>query len=385
MVVARAVRRRPRTVRSRFLDPRGIVGSEGLRCSPSGTRRENRVPDRTPDSRAEQRKLVRWYRKVGRACIDFDPELAAHMSTAEVARDLDVLRGVLGDDRLNYVGASYGTAIGAHYADQFPDRVGRVVLDAAVDPTLPESEFAGMQARGHRKVLRAYLRDCVSRRCPLGSTAQEAMATLRGYLSKLDAKPARLAGGATVTEGDARAAIQAALASGGWPGLTKALSSALDGDAAALRKLAATWYGAPPSAVRSLEGVVTLCSDSRERLDVHDVRKLADRYRRISPVFGEQFAWAQVPCGQWPVEPPSSKPADLDGAGADPILVIGSHGDPITPHRHAVALANQLDSGALLTARTYGHTTYPGRDRCVDRNVDRYLLEDFAPADGLEC
>lgn len=307
------------------------------------------------------------------------------MSSADIARDLDILRGVVGDDRLNYVGVSYGTVIGAHYADPFPDRVGRVVLDSAVDTARPESVLARSEVRGHRMVLRAYIRDCLRRGCPLGATEQKAIARLQGLLSSLDAKPPAVGDRATLTENNARDAIEYGLASGAWDRLTKALRTALHGDATGLYKLAVGWYGVDPSsAPLTLEGNVTVCSDSDERLGVADVRKLADEFRNVSPVFGDLFAWAQASCGQWPIDPPSDE-ADLDGAGADPIVVAGSRGDPVTPYQQSVAVAEQLESAVLLTARTYAHGTYPGRSRCIDGRVDAYLLEGEAPDDGVTC
>ncbi len=366
-------------------DTRGTAGSEGLRCVSSGTRQGFRTPDRTPDSKAEEQKLVGWYRQIGRACIERAPDLTKNMSSADIARDLEVLRGVFGDDRMNYVGVSYGTVIGAHYADLFPDRVGRVVLDSAVDTTRTRSELVESDVRAHRMVLRAYLRDCVRQGCPLGSTAQQAKAKLQQFLSSLDAKPLVVDGHAKLTENHARDAIEYALSSGDWPSLTKALRGALQGNAGALYKLAVGQYGVDPSrGPLSLEGRVTECSDRGGRLDVDAIRELAADSRRVSPVFGQYFAWAQVPCGQWPVEAPS-EPADLDGAGADPIVVTGSRGDPITPYENSAAVAERLESAVLLTERTYAHGTYPGTSRCIDARVDAYLVEGEVPDDGHEC
>ena len=175
------------------------------------------------------------------------------------------------------------------------------------------------------------------------------------------------------------------MSSGDWLNLTKSLRGALQGNAAALYKLAVGQYGVDPSrGPLSLEGRVTECSDRGGRLDVDAIRELAADSHRVSPVFGRYFAWAQVPCGQWPVEAPS-EPADLDGAGADPIVVTGSRGDPITPYENSAAVAERLESAVLLTERTYAHGTYPGTSRCVDARVDAYLVEGKVPDDGHEC
>lgn len=380
-------RRLPGEVRERYdvvgFDPRGIADSEGLQCTLSEDPRQFRGRDYSPDTAAERRALVRTYEVAGQGCVESDPELARHMSTPEVARDLDVLRTAVGDDALTYVGFSYGTKIGAHYADQFPDRVGRMVLDGGVDPTLNETESTLDQARGYQRVLRGYLADCVRRGCPLGDTVPGIERRIDRFLAKLDAAPA---GRKRLTESQALYGLENGLVqSGAWGALTRALKSAFAGDGTRLQRLGegAYAYSLPPTP-SSYAGAATTCLDGPDRPSLEQVRRSVRRFERASPVFGRLHAWQQAMCTVWPVEGAREAP-EVDGRGADPILVIGSLGDPATPYRQSVALAEQLASGVLLRSRTYGHTVYLQGSRCVDRIVDAYLVDGDLPDTPPTC
>lgn len=376
-------------VRDRFdiigFDPRGIGGSDGLGCTAGADPRSFLAPDFTPDSASEESALVGWARHVGRECVDWDGDLVRHMSSIEVARDLDIMRSVVGDDRLHFVGASYGTVIGADYAELFPDRVGRLVLDSAVDPTRTQSDLDLDRARGHERALRGYLRYCVRQQCPMGDSVPEAIAGVRRLVSDTDADPLGAGVRGRLTENAARAAFEYGLAASAWPALTKALRSAVDGDGGPLRRMARTWFGyAAPGDDLIAQGAATLCLDSRERLSLGEIRRLSGRLGDTSPVFGEFFAWSEVICSVWPVDPTAER-LDIDGAGADPIMVVGSVGDPITTYRQSVALADQLESGFLVTRQRYGHGAYAVGDRCVDGIVDAYLLGGGVPQGDTTC
>ncbi|HEY6738065.1 MAG TPA: alpha/beta fold hydrolase, partial [Actinopolymorphaceae bacterium] len=164
-------------------DPRGVAGSAPVECVSDREMDAFLAADASPDNPREKRELLALAEKFAKGCAEHTGELLAHVSTENVVRDLDVLRGALGDEQLNYMGASYGTYVGSLYADRFPQRVGRMVLDAGLDPELSAKDLGLGQAQGFELALDSFLRDCVSREdCPLGDNRKEAYATLEGLI-----------------------------------------------------------------------------------------------------------------------------------------------------------------------------------------------------------
>jgi pimeloyl-ACP methyl ester carboxylesterase len=221
-------------------DPRGVGGSTPVDCLTDPAMDAFVAADPDPDDPAELRAAQDLMRDFGQGCLDRSGDLAAHVSTVEAARDMDVLRGVLDQEQLAYFGASYGTYLGATYADLFPSRVGRLVLDGAVDPSLGSVEMGLVQAEGFEVALRAYVADCVEERdCYLGSSIDEGVARIGSFLESLDAEPIPGDDDRELTEGLAVFGIWAPLYSRqSWPALDVALGQALDGEGAALLALA---------------------------------------------------------------------------------------------------------------------------------------------------
>ncbi len=370
-------------------DPRGVAESTPVDCRTDAELDAYIGADPDPDTAAELREARALFAAFGDGCLERSGELTRHVSTEEVARDLDVLRAVLGQEKLTYFGASYGTFIGATYADLFPDRVGRLVLDGAIDPTVGPVEQATVQARGFETALTAYVEDCVADDCYLGSDVDGALARIRGLLDDLDERPLPAGDGdRLLTEGRAIYGIWAPLYDESyWGLLDSAVSAALDGDGTDLLRLSDAYTSRGPSGYvnNSLEALVAVnCLDRPQGLSPREARAAAPQVEKASPTFGRVFAVGLTGCRDWPVQS-GNEPGPLTARGADPILVVGTTRDPATPLVWAEALAEQLASGVLVRRDGDGHTGYRAGNECVDSTVERYLVSGDVPDGTVDC
>ncbi len=329
------------------------------------------------------------------ACEENDPDLMRNIGTADVARDMDVLRELLGDEELTYLGASYGTHIGAQYAEQFPERVRALVLDGAVDPSQDQLSVSVEQATGFETALRSFVLDCLTRPdCPLGApgdTVDEGIAVLDAFLEGAAVEPlANSTGdGREVNRARAELGVLAALyTENWWPRVREALTDAMEtGDGTGLLLLGDDLYGRGDLAEyeNSTAALTAVnCSDSVAPREVEAYAAAAAEAAEESPMFGPMLAWGALTCAFWPEEAVAPL-GELNAPGADPIMVVGTTRDSATPYAWAEALAGQLDSGFLVTRDGDGHTGYRMGDDCVDTIVDDYLLELAVPEDGMAC
>lgn len=371
-------------------DPRGTGDSSPVDCLPDQELDEYLAGDPDPDDEQEQQEYVASVNGLTTGCVTSDPALAQHVSTIEAARDMDVLRAVLEEDELTYLGASYGTKLGATYADVFPDRTGRLVLDGGVDLSLSTRDQALEQARGFETALRAYVDNCLetSDSCFLGSTLDEGMQTISDLLDQLDEQPIQV-GDRQLTEGYAFYGIAAPLYDrGNWLLLSTGLKGALGGDGGVLLTLADAYAYRNPDgsyADNTLEANTAInCLDDPSSRDIEGVLAEVPAFEEASPTLGRSFAWALVGCSDQ--QPRSTEePRTVTGAGAPPILVVGTTRDPATPMKWSEALADQLESGVLVRRNGDGHTGYNVGNECVDLAVEDFLLEGTVPEDGLAC
>ncbi|MGW0146156.1 alpha/beta hydrolase [Streptomyces sp. NPDC003333] len=387
----------PVDVRARYdmvaVDPRGVARSEPVECLDGRQMDRYTQTDFTPDDEKEVGELVDAYKRFAEGCGADAPGLLRHVSTTEAARDMDLLRAVLGDEKLAYVGASYGTFLGATYAGLFPDRVGRMVLDGAIDPSLPARRMNLDQTAGFDTAFRAFAQDCVRREdCPLGDEAKNVGGNLKKFFKKLDARPVPTgdADGRKLGESLATTGVIAAMYDeGAWPTLRDALNSAMrENDGSGLLALSDSYYE------RDADGRYTNlmfanaavnCLDLPSAFSTPDeVRKALPAFEKASPVFGEGLAWATLNCAYWPVAP-TGQPQRIEARGAAPILVVGTTRDPATPYRWSRALSSQLSSARLLTYDGDGHTAYGRGSMCVDRTINTYLVRGKAPAQDKRC
>jgi pimeloyl-ACP methyl ester carboxylesterase len=372
-------------------DPRGVGESSPIDCLTDEQTDTLVAADGSPDSPAEVTRLADLSRQLGQRCAQRSPDLVEHVGTRDAARDLDVLRAVLGDERLSYLGKSYGTYLGATYAGLFPDRVGVMVLDGALDPSTTSTEIAQEQAVGFEQALAAFVSDCLGLAdCPLSGDLERGLTQVDRLLARIDREPLTGQDGRPVTEGLAVLGLAAALydEGSGWPVLRLALTQARRGDGQTLLALADFYLDRRPDgtyATNSNEAIYAVnCLDRPAGGGVEEAQDDADLFARAAPRFGRYLAWSGLPCATWPA-PPQGDPERIEAAGAAPILVVGTTRDPATPYQWAESLARQLESGRLLTFDGDGHTAYRRGSDCIDAAVDRYLLGGGLPAEGTTC
>ena len=371
-------------------DPRGVGDSTPVDCLGDRALDQYVASDPDPDTAPERREFVGLSRAIASGCAERSGPLAAHVSTIEAVRDMDVLRAALGESTLDYYGGSYGTVLGATYAELFPERVGRFVLDGAVDLKHDKREHALGQAAGFEAALRAYVKDCVDTAdpCFLGDSVDEGLARISDFLDQVDAEPLPTATGRELRIGNAFYGIVLPLyVRDYWFLLTSALGDAFDGDGSALLQLSDLYNsrGADGYTDNSAEAFVAIsCLDDPSSIPPGQVPAETPAFERASPTFGGVFAWGLVGCRGTEVES-TEEPLEIDGSGAAPIVVIGTTRDPATPYEGAESMAAQLDSGVLVSRDGDGHGGYNKGNECVDDAVHAYLVDGKVPDDGLSC
>jgi pimeloyl-ACP methyl ester carboxylesterase len=370
-------------------DPRGTGQSAPVRCLDDKALDELYSADATPDDAAEVRALTQGATAFAQACVKRSGPALAHVDTLSTVKDMDVLRAVLGDTVLSFYGASYGTYYGAWYAEQFPWRVGRLVLDGAVDPSLSTGEYSQGQALGFSRAVRSYLKDCLANDgCPFRGTLDDAYAQMRSLLQQADRTPLRTTGTRELTQalmatGLARGMYDQSL----WPTVSRAIAQALRGDGSTLLALSDDYLERDPSGKygQSLTSYSPIyCLDHPEKRSVEQIaaqaRELGEKY----PPLGDFIGWGALSCKVWPL--PGVVPAQkLTAPGAAPILVVGTTDDPATPYEWSKSLAAQLSSARLLTRVGQGHVGYRQGNQCIDLAVEKYLVQGTLPAEDASC
>ncbi len=375
-------------------DPRGTGRSAPVDCLSDTDLDDYLAVDAEPSTRSESRAFVQEVRELASGCQRLSGRLASHISTKEAARDMDVLRAVLDERVISYFGFSYGTELGATYAELFPERVGRFVLDGGVDPTLSVRDATLTQARGFETALRAYVANCldVTDSCFLGDSVDEGVQRIRDFIDELDSRPLD-------TSSDRRPLTQALGITGiitplysreAWVALSQALRAAFDGDGSALLFFADQYSGRESDGSYDsnlMEAFPAIsCLDDPSGVAPAQVPAEYPAFEEASPTFGRAFAWSLITCRDWPTARGLDRePLVIDAAGAPPIVVVGTTRDPATPLEESQALAAQLESGVLVTRDGDGHTGYFSGNDCVDEAVESYLIEGQVPQDGLIC
>ncbi|MGX1272217.1 alpha/beta hydrolase [Streptomyces phaeoluteigriseus] len=384
------------TLRTRYdlvsFDPRGVGRSAGVRCENDQQLDAYFQQDMTPDDAAERRELLDNTKDFNAACEKKSKKVLPHVRTTDAARDMDLMRQVLGDDKLHYFGISYGTELGGVYAHLFPKNVGRAVFDAVVDPTQTPEQGALGQARGFQLALDNFAEDCTAKTedCPVGDTPQDVKNRITALLKALDAKPIPGVFPRELTQTAATNGIAQSLYSKDfWEYLTAGLEQAYDGDGRILMLLSDSMNGRNENGDYSniiAANVSINCADDRARYSVAQVERKLPAFRAASPLFGDFLAWGMVGCTDWAVPGAADHP-DVSAAGSAPILVVGNTGDPATPYEGARKMVGALGEGVgvELTYKGQGHGAYDSKNKCVRAAVDGYLLNGTVPAAGTVC
>ncbi|MFF7491154.1 alpha/beta hydrolase [Streptomyces luteogriseus] len=373
-------------------DPRGVGRSDPVLCENDQQLDAYFQQDATPDDAAERTQLVDNTKEFNNACEDNSEKILPHVRTTDAARDLDLMRQVLGDDKLHYFGISYGTELGGVYAHLFPKRVGRAVFDAVVDPTQDPEQGSLGQARGFQLALDNFAEDCVSQaeECPIGDSAQDVKDRIAKLLDDLDRTPIQGIFPRQLTQTAATSGIAQALYSKDfWEYLTEGLEQAYDGDGRILLSLADSMNGRSDNGEYSNitpANVAINCADDKPRYDSAYVQRKLPEFRAASDLFGDYLAWSMLSCTDWAVPGAADHP-DVSAPGSAPVLVVGNTGDPATPYEGARAMVNALGKGVgvELTYRGQGHGAYDSKNKCVQGAVDGYLLDGKVPPTGTVC
>jgi pimeloyl-ACP methyl ester carboxylesterase len=387
----------PQSVRERFdlvgFDPRGVASSSpAVWCNSDADNDRLRADPQVDYSPAGVAHIEKETKDFVQRCVDkMGTEFLANVGTANVVKDLDAIRAALGDEKLTYLGFSYGTRIGAMYAEEYPQNVRAMILDGAVDPNADPIEADIRQAAAFQQAFNDYAADCATNpRCPLGTDPAKAVDVYHSLVHPLVEKPARTTDPRGLSYGDAIVGTIMTLYSPNlWRHLSEGLTELKDGTGDTLLFLADLYMG------RDDQGHYNNSTDVRVVVNCVDKPRITDRaqtvekdrrLREAAPFmsYGEFTGHAPMEtCAFWPV-PPTSKPHEIKVSGLPPILVVSTTNDPATPYQAGVDLARQL-GGTLVTFDGTQHTVVFQGDSCIDDIAARYLIDVTVPPPDTRC
>ena len=385
-------------------DPRGVGQSTPITCwTPEDVQAilagQAEVPfsPLTPGSAAD---IVTQGSREAAACEEHTevPEILDHADTRSVARDMDVMRALVGDKDLNYLGYSYGTYLGAVYTELFPDNIGRVVLDSAMDPTMARQDPMEGDAAAGEQSLRTYIESQQGQAgFPLSGTTDAAVAQLATFLDGLDADPLTVSGSGTpLNRAKAVDAISKLVTTSPdkWPLLTEGLTQAMnahDGSALKANADAVSGNSAPPTTekqvVEQLQGLKVFsanrCLDFPDAGNESSWDAALASYHHDYPVFHSLLPQYDAFCHGWG-HTSRTEAVDVDVEATNPMLVIGILHDPQTPYPWSKALVSKIRNSHLLSVDMYGHGA-TGSNACTSAKVSDYLVNGTLPSDGEIC
>ena len=367
-------------------DPRGVGRSAPIRCLTDDETDANYASDAKPDNPTEFETLVKEAQDYVAKCEKNTKNLTAY-STENTARDMDVIRAVLGDEKLNYLGKSYGTYLGTIYAQLFPDKVGRLVLDGAIDPDATPLQQSLTQAVGFDQALDAFIKDCLQiDTCPLPKDATKGYFTdLFDSVAKkpLTTRSKRIATGSLVVLGTASAFYDN---ESGWPMLRVALKQATDGKGSMFLTLADAYTGRQLNGTypsnEGDSGFVIDCLDWNDGRSNKQIEQDALMFKAQAPELGPYLAYSGISCKYFSS---IKQPIKIEQIKTTPIIVIGTLRDPATPYSWAVALNKLITNSILITLDGDGHTGHGRGSTCVDKTVDTYFITGKIPATDQKC
>jgi pimeloyl-ACP methyl ester carboxylesterase len=372
-------------------DPRGVGRSSKVTCLDNAGM-DSYIYDILPGKRGSGRWIQEYTassKTFADACGANSGDLLQHVDTVSAARDMDLMRAVLGDTKLNYLGYSYGTFLGSTYADLYPTHIGRMVLDGALDPTSSGFDVSLGQAVGFENAMRAYMADCLTRStCPFTGTVDEGMARIAQLLAEVDSTPIATADGRELGSSTLITAIVYPLYDAtAWTYLSTMFAEVMAGKSDLAMQFADAYNGRGADGTykdNSTEAFMAInCLDYPVTTDAATIAAQNAQLVAEAPVIGPYWTYGDIGCEVWP-DQSTRTPHAVTAEGAPPILVVGTTGDPATPYKWAQALAGQLSTGQLITYVGEGHTAY-GSSSCVKGIVDTYLLTGSSPASDPRC
>ena len=376
-------------------DPRGVGRSTPVTCYDDAQLDEYLygLPAAPMGSAVWIDEVVQASQDFGQACLAGTGPVLQFVDTLSTVRDLDLLRAIVGDEKLNYLGYSYGSDIGSYYIENFPDRVGRIVLDGATDSSVSVFEVTLVQTAGFQLALENYLAACPDSfdDCPFPNGTEAALATIRGLYDRYDASPVAAPDGRMMDGAVLNTAMNMALYSpDSWPYLNDLFSEAEQGITTTAFFLADFYNGRDTDGTygdNSLEAFVAIyCVDYPVETDPAVLADQELQLQAASPTTYRAFPPIPDPtCGNWPFGYTGPELTEMTGAGAPDVLIVSTTGDPATPYQWGVALAEQLESAHLITYNGEGHTAYNKSNDCVNDAVDAYFIRGTVPATDPDC
>ena len=358
-------------------NPRGV----GHHVSPECTELSiaYMLSDLVPDDAAEEAAMLAAAEQVARVCQEGFRSINGRIGTDDTVRDMDLIRAALGEDKLNYLGYSYGSLLGQLYADRFGDNARVIVIDGVIDPSLSGEELAYQQMVGFNRVVEDVFASCEAPGCPFADgdirgAYEELMARVEDE-PLLDEEGNVVAGPGEV----ALALVIVTYVAPAWPLFYQAVADGLDGDGAELRRLALFY------ADETMGPFISIGCTDYGHVTREENSAMADRLASAAGDLGRVSAAGSYPCEYWDEVAETFEPATVRASDAPTILVLGNKGDNATPYEWAVAAAESLDNSLLVSYDGLGHTSY-GKDACVDTVVDDYFIDLTLPdGDIIEC
>ncbi len=324
------------------------------------------------------------------SCLKNTGRALQFVDTQSTVHDLDMLRAVVGDTKLNYLGYSYGSDIGMYYIDRFAKKVGHVVLDGSTDSTLSIFDISLTQSTGFEKALKAYLADCPStKNCPFPGSVDDSLAKISALYDRLTTTPIDAPDGRVLDQNLLDTAINSALYDkSSWPYLSDMFSEIRKGTTDTAFLLADSYNGRKADGSykdNSLEAFIAIgCLDYPTETDPAVLASESAQLVQAAPTLTRPSVIGDVTCENWPFHNRAAPPV-VTGAGAAPVLILSSTGDPATPYQWGVALSKQLQSAHLVTRTGEGHTAYNRGIPCIDNTVDRYFVSGTVPKKDPLC
>jgi pimeloyl-ACP methyl ester carboxylesterase len=372
-------------------DPRGVARSAPVRCL-SDERNDAQIEgDLSPDTPEEMEQAIKLAAEYREACEAKNPEIIQNMSTADVAADMEAIRLALGGEKLNYLGFSYGTAIGATYATMFGENVRAMVLDGAVSPDPDGTEVDIQQLEGFQLAYDNFVKACAGDpECALGADPEPQINAVRQRLDLEPVKASTASGERTLGRDLFDVGMATALYDPTtWGMLARAIANLDDGGAELMLALSDIQTGREADGSWNNSGdaqSMVNCADSAERPDLKtalaEFEEAKPKFAAASPTFGETLGIGSIGCVDWPVA--RNPVPDFKASGAPPIMVVGTLGDPATPYEWAEQMTQALESAFLVTYEGEGHTGTTRGGECMSSILTDYLL-DPAAEDGLTC
>jgi len=372
-------------------DPRGVGRSAPVECLTGKQTAQWYRTDTTPNTAQARATLMARAALISQGCVARDRELARFVGTENTVRDMDIIRSALGETKLNWLGFSYGTLLGALYAQNFPESVGRMVLDGAVDPRLDAMEISSDQSTGFQQAMQRFASDCARRPDCVARSQKGVLTAINSLLRRLDTASMRTDGSRRLVQAEALTALFFSMYSTDlWPTLRTGLRQAAAGDGTTLQLLAqlANDQVGPNRYSSNIASAFYAigCWDYPAPPGSPGLQAAAREWSRgvAVPEMARAMSWGNAPCSTWFDHSPT-KPAAVTSNTTAPILIIGTSFDPATPYKWSQALARQLPTSRLLTYRGDGHTAYGDTNMCIDDITDRFLLTAELPSPGTTC